>query len=45
MGFMDKVMFWKKDDFSDLGLDKGLGKDLGLGAEPGKEPPASGRIP
>lgn len=28
MGILDKVMFWKKhDDFSDLGLDKGFGKD------------------
>ena len=39
MGFLDKVMFWKKhDDFSDLGIDKGFGKenlafgdDLGMG--------------
>ncbi len=28
MGFFNKIMFWKKhDDFSDLGLPKGSGKD------------------
>ena len=38
MGIIDKLMFWKKDEFSDIGLgDKGglgkgpLGKDLAFG--------------
>ena len=39
MGFMDKLMFWKKkDEFADLGLkgtDLGLGQDLGLGPDTG----------
>ena len=37
MGFMDKVMFWKKDemDFDDLdkGMDFGSGQDFGMGQD------------
>ncbi|NOZ81091.1 MAG: hypothetical protein GXP63_05450 [DPANN group archaeon] len=35
MSLLEKAMFWKKDDFSDLKLDDNLGADLGLGPEPG----------
>ena len=31
MGFLDKLMFWKKDDFGDLSKDLNLGNDFSSG--------------
>jgi len=52
MGFLDKVMFWKKkDEFADIGLggekdNLAFGNDLGAGQQvPGANPPGLGPTP
>ena len=47
MGMLDKLMFWKKDDFSDLGIGKDfdLGKDFDMGGDFGQKKPGSATSP